>query len=282
MCGKLRHSMAGEGIALDERRAVLSDSYVPGDETHLRYLLRGVKAHLLGFLPIGNLKANDIRTGNRMLFEGSSLLISTDSQQLTGINVNACSHAAAVNVVHDLVAVADAKECIYNALLLIAQQCCNAAGIDGGRVQLRHRGMLNDNLLENTDALELQQLQEGFRTILPSGGCKAFDPLAAGSLKRLADQLRLAFTKGSQRIGGCFVVDQQPLARNPFSKQRVELRLVVKMMPLRLVVHPADDAVGNASRDNCTALCVIQAVHLCNLVIDVASVIAQGTVEHIA
>ena len=134
MRGKLGYSMTGEAVAFNERRAVRRDGDVPRDKAHLRYFLRGVKAHLLRLFLVRNRKADNVRAGDGVLGVGVARLVCADSQQPAAFQINARRHAAAVHIVHHL-AVADAQERIDDALLLVAQQRRDAAGVDRCRAR---------------------------------------------------------------------------------------------------------------------------------------------------
>ena len=141
--------------------------------------------------------------------------------------------------------------------------------------------MLHDDFFQNADVLVHQQLVERLCAPLPVLRRELQDALTARSLQRLADE-------GGERhhvlqlVKRRIRVNQQPLARNPFFEQLVELRLVIEEMPVRLVVHPADNAVGNAARDDGLALRIVEFVHLCDFVVHIARVVLHSTAEHVA
>ena len=272
--------MAREGIALDEGGAVLRNRHVPGDEAHLGHLAGSSHAHGLGFLPVRNGEADDIRAGDGVLGEGVASLVRADGEELAALQVNAGRHAAAVHVVHHL-AVANADEAINDALGLVTQQGCNAAGVDGGRAQAGHFGMLDDNLLQDAHAVVLEASQEGLRAVRPIFGRVLVDAHAAGALQGLADEIGQRHHVCDLVSGGA-VIDQQPFAGDPLLEQLVELGLIVKEVPVFLGVHPAYDAVGDAAGDDRAALGVVQLVHLGDLVIHIARVVLDGALEHIA
>jgi len=64
-------------------------------------------------------------------------------------------------------------------------------------------------------------------------------------------------------------------------KKLVELGFIIKEMPELFVVHPRNDAVGDAARNLRRALRVVQAVHLRDLIIDIACVVFGGALGHI-
>ena len=278
MRGELGNRVAREGVALDEHRAVGRDGDVPRDEANLRHAVHRGQTHGLDLVPVGNLRAGDALAGHRVNLERLAGLVRADAADDAGVQIDGGRHAAAVHVVHHL-AVADADVGVDDALLLVAQQRGDADGIDGRGAERGDGLVLDDLVLDDADSRGLEALIErgGVGVLL---GRALEDALSAGAVDGLADDVAPALQERSElRLGRGGQVE--PIAPHLLAEQLVELGLVIEEMPELLVVHPRDDAVGDAAGDLRGALRVVQAVHFSDLVIDIAGVVPRGALRHI-
>ena len=215
-----------------------------------------------------------------MLFKHVARLVRRDGEQLAAVQINARGHAAAVHVIHHL-AVADAKEGVDDALLFVPEHGGDAHGIDGGGAHSGHFLVLHEQLFEHRVAHLLDFNEEIVDAPVPVRAFKLHDALPGRAFQRLIEHLVKRGQKRGELHAREVFVRPEPCAAKLAGKEGVELRLVVKKVPVGLIVHPADDVVGYAARDDGFALLSVQLIHRGDFIVHVARVVPDSAIQHV-
>ena len=207
-------------------------------------------------------------------------LIGSHSQQLAGSQIHARGHAALIHIIHYL-AVADAQKGVHHALALIAKQGGDAHGIDRGWAQAGHFWMLHQQLLQQSRALPAQGIEKRGYILFPIGLVILDDAHAAGALQGLKEHGGQIAKKLRQRVRRQAVVHLDPLAANIGRKQGIEGGFIIKIVPVGLIVHAADNIIGDTAGNDGAPLRIVQIVHGGDFIIHVTRVVAQRAAQHI-
>ena len=77
------------------------------------------------------------------------------------------------------------------------------------------------------------------------------------------------------------VIHLDPLAANIGRKQGIEGGFIIKIVPVGLIVHAADNIIGDTAGNDGAPLRIVQIVHGGDFIIHVARVVAQRAAQHI-
>ena len=155
----------------------------------------------------------------------------------------------------------------------------HADGVDRARVQPRHVGMLDDDVLDEVGAARDQVVVQGVERIEVRAG-EFLHTLAAGGVARLGDDLVATLHEGREVLLRA-VGEMQPPAVEVLVELLVELVLVVDDMVVGGIVQHADDRVVDPARDEGGAVRVIHVVELEQVVVLVPGPELEAALDHV-
>ena len=277
---KLPEVMRTIGVALDDGRSLGRGGDVPADITDLRCDFCRFENHLdrlsdernlialnldmgVGVLGVDN--ALERVAGMRRIFDDAGFGIDRREQAVVVDYAAAKSH-----LLHDVEQV---------RLALLVQHGDKAHGVDRVGIELLHRRMLLDVLLQNAEIL-LFQIGIQLVKALVVGGFDALAAMTALQILHFAKHNRMFFAKlPDLLLGSLLKLDE--VSADIFFVELVELVLVLKEMRVLVVVHKGVEFFADQARHKGRALCFGEVVERKNLIIIVACAVLSGAMQHI-
>ena len=127
---------------------MVGDTDVPADDGHFGVLAAGGVYHLLRFVPVRDLKSFEHHAGGGVCVEPAHGFVQRRTGDDAGFRVNDGTHAAAVEVIDNGIAVADAYRAEENGGVIVDVVGHDADGVDAGRVERRQLRALTDHFLQ--------------------------------------------------------------------------------------------------------------------------------------